>query len=171
MVQIEDIGGEKEAAFWIEQPGIYLDHWAMRLFAGDTTRRTRVLEGLKTKGTVLISIMNIVEIAGNTGQSATDLQAFLGRVGPHWFPISVNAALVAEREDSHRQGDNPAALGDAIVRDPDLCERLRAGDVSLSALVDLTRGRRGTELKTSCTQPCRWLTRISCYSIRTGPAR
>lgn len=145
-MQIEDVGDKKEAVFWIERPGIYLDHWAMRFFADDTAPRTRFLEALKTKGTVLISIMNIVEIAGNTGQSAADLRTFLDAIGPHWFPISVNARLVAEREDSYKAGDNPPVLGDAIVLDNDFRQHLEAGNVSLAGLVDLTRGKNGTEL-------------------------
>jgi hypothetical protein len=146
MVKIEDVGSNKEAACWIERPGIYLDHWAMRLFAEDTARRERFREVLKTKGTVLISIMNIREIADNTGQSATNLRAFLDAIGPRWFPISVNARRIAEREDSYKVGDNPPMLGDAIVRDDKFRQRLEGNDVSLAGLVDLTRAEDGMEL-------------------------
>jgi hypothetical protein len=139
-------GDPKEAHFWIDRPAVYLDHWAVRLFSSDEERQRRFLATLDTKGTVLVSIANILEIAANTGQTADRIRDFLHAIGPRWFPISVNARSVADREETFQPRDNPPALGTVLVTDEQFRKRLEVGDTSLSALVDLTRDKQGGEL-------------------------
>jgi hypothetical protein len=87
------------------QPLVYLDQWAIYRFATQESLRTRFLEVLKTKGTLMFSWMNVAEIATLDGASREKVEAFLEAIGIHWFPLEVNVDRVLQKEQEGRKLD------------------------------------------------------------------
>ena len=78
---------------------VYLDNDSLIEFAKRCpSRRQRFVNAVRSKGTLLFSWVNAVEIAGPQGDSADDVRAFLDSIGPHWVPLESNAWEVARRE-------------------------------------------------------------------------
>src|SRR6266568_694712 len=57
----------------VEQPLIYLDQWAIRMFADEMVRGSRLLSGLGVRGTLLVSPTNFLELAGTACRRPVDL--------------------------------------------------------------------------------------------------
>jgi hypothetical protein len=147
MVELVKDGEAFELICSHHPPAIYLDHWALRLFAAERQQLgNNLLCELDRHGTLLVSVMNIREIAGNTGQSAAELRDFLDAIGPRWFPISISPNEVAEQEERFTPRENSPALGVAIVQDDHFRRLLASGNLSLSSVVDPTRGEAGATL-------------------------
>jgi hypothetical protein len=73
---------------------VYLDHWAIRRLAKRERNgeREHFLETFETRGTLMFSVMNAFEIAGNSGDSYTEIRTFLDLLGPHWLFTDVDPA-------------------------------------------------------------------------------
>jgi hypothetical protein len=128
-----------------EPPLIYLDHWALRLFSSDATMRARFLEGFRSRGTLMFSLMNIAEIAANTlERTADELRAFLRDIGPHWVPSTIDPMHIIEVEQGVAADVHPC-ISEGFLREPKFARRLVAGDLTLASVVDLTRGEEGEE--------------------------
>jgi hypothetical protein len=69
----------------VRAPLIYCDHWALRQISSSATRRKHLLETFRTRGTLMFSIFNIVEMAQNTGESYSRLRDLLDGIGQHWL--------------------------------------------------------------------------------------
>lgn len=68
-------------------PVIYLDHWAVRLFAEDLQLQDRLIQSLHAAGgTLLFTLQNLFEFAAmrDVGQ-AVDAEALLNRAIPHLY--------------------------------------------------------------------------------------
>jgi hypothetical protein len=92
---------------------VYLDNWAMiNLAKGDSSRRSRFIEAVRTGADLLFSVANAVELAGPSGKSFDAVKSFLDQLGPHWVPIELNPFLVMEREQN---GQDPT--GNCISKD------------------------------------------------------
>jgi hypothetical protein len=122
-----------------------MDHWAIRQFSSDTTLQERFFEAFADRGTVMFSIMNVVELSANTGRSADEIRVFLRRIGPHWFANTMDPIRVIERENS-RPGDPSAPVSDEFLNDRQFSARLQAGDLTLASAVDLTRAQAGQQV-------------------------
>ena len=87
---------------------IYLDNWAIYdLAEGDSSRRSRFVAALCTgSADLLFSVTNAGELTGPKGRSRDQVRTFLDELGPHWFPVELNATDVVLRE---QRGANPAA--------------------------------------------------------------
>jgi hypothetical protein len=81
--------------------GIYLDNDSLIALAkGDASLQKRFVQALQTKGTLLFSWANAIEVAGPLGASANAVRAFLDRIGPHWIPLQLNPWKVMKREQA-----------------------------------------------------------------------
>ena len=118
MIRLSTVDGVPYAEMWTENPSIYLDHWAIRNLASDTALQNDFFAAFKDRGTLMFSIMNVVEIAGNTGQSAAEIRAFLERVGPHWFLNTMDPLNVIAKEQTWKAGDSNPATGEVFFAEP-----------------------------------------------------
>ena len=81
--------------------GIYLDNDSLiDLAKGDPSRRTRFVDLLQVRATLLFSWANAVEIARPLGRSAGAVRALLDSIGPHWVPLQFNPWEVMRREQA-----------------------------------------------------------------------
>lgn len=106
MITVKTDGENCSIDALIRRPGIYLDHWAVRDLSSDPVRCQRFHHCLKTKGTLLFSWANALEITSNTGTSAHNIQRLLAGVGEQWFPLEINPIKVIEKERTPRK-DSP----------------------------------------------------------------
>src|SRR5262249_19192232 len=82
------IGPDYEFEVWAEPPLIYLDHWAIRRLSEDAALGGRFLAAFRHRGTVMFSLMNVLEIARDfSTQRAAQIRAFLEALGVHWVPM------------------------------------------------------------------------------------
>ena len=78
---------------------VYLDNFALiNLAKGDSLRRQRFISTLHRGADLLFSVSNVVELTGPQGKSLADVRAFLDEIGPHWFPVELDATEVVNRE-------------------------------------------------------------------------
>jgi hypothetical protein len=79
MVTWRPAGKDYEFEVWSEPPLIYLDHWALRRLSENQTLGERFLAAFKNRGTVMFSLMNVVEIARDpVARRAEQIRDFLG---------------------------------------------------------------------------------------------
>lgn len=81
------------------RPYVYLDHWALCDFSEDGALGGRLLRIL-SRGTLLLSMLNLLETARAKGRTAKSIAAFLDSVGPRWAPVALSSRYVEEREDA-----------------------------------------------------------------------
>jgi hypothetical protein len=121
----------------IRPPSIYLDHWALRLFSSDFKLRQTFLAYFKTKGTLLFSWANVLEVSGNTGLSADNIRLFLTEVGEQWFPVEINPVKVI-RNETVRGTNNPCFAANFLEA---YFPHIHKGHLSLSTIVELTQDK------------------------------
>lgn len=137
MISVTETDDSYQITSGIRRPSIYLDHWALRSFSSNPIPRDRFFRFFETRGTLLFSWANVLEISGNTGDSADQIRCFLADLGEQWFPIEINPFTVIRREIQYVPGnDNPCfAVGLLNAYYP----YIHGGRLSLSTIVDLTR--------------------------------
>jgi hypothetical protein len=132
------------------EPRIYLDHWAIRRISEDPARKGRFLGALKTKGTILFSLMNVVEIASDQEPArSAQIRGFLEQLGPYWMPVTIDPLRVLDAEETGVppvDGFSPC-VSSAFLADGDFMARAVAS-ATLAHVVDLTRGTAGDKLRT-----------------------
>jgi hypothetical protein len=81
---------------------IYLDNFAIiQLAKGEASRRRRFITALRSGHADLIfSVSNVAELSGPLGDSLESVRTFLHEIGPHWFPVEMDAFEVVKREQS-----------------------------------------------------------------------
>jgi hypothetical protein len=132
------------------EPRIYLDHWAIRRISEDPARKARFLAALKTNGTVLFSLMNVVEIASDQEPTrSSEIRQFLAEIGPYWMPVTINPLRILDAEET---GQRPAdgfapCVSSAFLTDKMFMARAEVS-ATLAHVVDLTRGQPGDDLRT-----------------------
>src|SRR5207247_2838252 len=78
MMTITKAGDVLDISSLMTPPAIYLDHWALRCLSTDSLRHDRFLGAFrKSKGTLLFSWANVVEVSINTGASADNTHHLL----------------------------------------------------------------------------------------------
>lgn len=71
--------------------GVYLDNDSLiEIAKGSESRRQSFVQALVTKGALLFSFTNAIEVAGPQGRSADAVRALLDSIGAHWIPIEMN---------------------------------------------------------------------------------
>ena len=148
MIVIEKKNATTDALVWTEEPNIYMDMWALTTFAQDQTLRQQFLGIFDDRGTLLISTMLAVEIGANRATDWPEMRTLLDAVGPHWLPLTVDPFVVMEAQEKQSSAHD-ACISHGFINDQKFSAKLRAGDLSLANVVDLTRGRDGIELKAS----------------------
>ena len=133
----------RELVISADGPTVYLDHSPMRRLSEDASRRDRFFRLFKRRGTLHISLANVVDTCGNSGLSAYKLERFLERVERHWAPINMNAAEVSTLEQTWHPGRAHPATGWRFIID---YLGHAAGPLSLREVVKLTRGENGSAL-------------------------
>lgn len=78
---------------------IYLDNWALMTIAETPDMRERFLRALRSRGTLLFSFTNAIEIGGPSGDSAAKLKGLLADIENHWLPVEMNVETVIKREE------------------------------------------------------------------------
>ena len=109
---------------------VYLDNFAiMDLADGDVTRRHQFVAALHSGAELLFSVSNLVDLTGPLGASLDAVKILLDEIGPHWFPVELNATTVVERE---MNGATPIrnCVSERLARDF-LSDRLRASSGKL----------------------------------------
>ena len=76
---------------------MYLDHWALSDFSEKPALRERVLRVLG-RGTLMVSMLNMLETARMSGTSVESIASFLDEVGSNWAPIVLSSGAVRRRE-------------------------------------------------------------------------
>jgi hypothetical protein len=71
----------------LRPPLVYLDHWALRRLSrrDNLGERKLFLDAFKERGTLMFSPMNMVELAGNSGDSMQEMRGFLDDLANNWL--------------------------------------------------------------------------------------
>ena len=97
-------------------PAVYLDHWAIRKFAGEPKLAMRFTAALKaSQGTWAVSLLNLMEFIKMTDESqAVQFEELLEQALPNIFFIDFDALEVMKRERLMLQGGSRAAPYDDV---------------------------------------------------------
>lgn len=99
MMEFITQNGKAHCQAKITGAGVYLDTFALiKLAKQSDSRRKRFVDALRTRGTLMFSWANAMELAGPQGKSADAVRAFLDSIGPHWVPLASDPWVVASRE-------------------------------------------------------------------------
>lgn len=124
----------------MKSPIIYLDHWAVAKIAANPGWRNRFSEALyKHDGTLLFSLLNIVELARHIN-AQPNVKLLLDGVGTQWCFIDVNAPAVIEREEKWVPSEMPPCFNEAGIRS--YYPYIHEGPLTLSKIVDLISGQK-----------------------------
>jgi hypothetical protein len=78
---------------------IYLDTFALiHLAERDRVLGKRFIALFGSQVDLLFSVTNAAELAGSQGASFEAVKKFLNEIGPHWFPVELDAFEVVKRE-------------------------------------------------------------------------
>src|SRR2546427_4308973 len=104
------------------------------------------MELFRDRGTLALSLVGVGEIGAHMASERSELRSFLEEVGPRWVPVTNDPFQVIGAQN---RGDDvhAACISANFINDPLFSARLRAGDLSLVHVVDLTRGDPGAALK------------------------
>jgi hypothetical protein len=96
---------------------IYLDTFALiHLAERDRVLGNRFIALFGSQVDLLFSVTNAAELAGSQGASFEAVKQFLNEIGPHWFPVEMDAFEVVKREQNGtRPGE--ACLAQQFLRD------------------------------------------------------
>ena len=86
----------------VRSPLIYLDHCAIRGISSDPAKREHLRKTFEKRGTLMFSVVNMLEMARNSGPSYERIRDMLDDLGPYWLPSDPDPATVLARE---MQGD------------------------------------------------------------------
>lgn len=87
---------------------VYLDNdCIIEIAKGPQPRRTRFIDALRKRGTLLFSLTNAVEVAGPKGASAAAVRAFLDSAGACWAPLELDPWNVVEKEKAGQWQNAP----------------------------------------------------------------
>jgi len=88
------IATSRDSLSGMRPPLIYLDHCAVRGISKDPAMAARLKSIFETRGTLMFSVVNILEMAANTGQSYDLIRNMLDGLGPYWVPSDVDPGRV-----------------------------------------------------------------------------
>src|SRR6266481_1872441 len=88
----------------VRPPLSYLDHCAIRAISSEPKSRAHLRKTFETRGTLMFSVVNMLEMARNSGPSYERMRDLLDDLGPYWLPSDPDPGTVLARE---MQGDLP----------------------------------------------------------------
>jgi hypothetical protein len=114
---------------------IYLDTFAViGLAKDDQKRRQRFLDTLHSGADVLFSVSTVAELSRLPSHAIELVRSFLNDIGPHWFPVELDATKVINREkELSRTG--VACLSQQFVND---YFRVRMQDLASRPIISLS---------------------------------
>jgi hypothetical protein len=120
-------------------PAIYLDQFAIHKFASNRECKRRFLSALRTRGELLFSSINLMEVAALEGSSAHRVRDFLAEIGPYWVPLEFDAFKVTTGPLGWtiESGTPHAALAGELLQELYLASRGSPDSVSLAAAMDI----------------------------------
>jgi hypothetical protein len=141
------VNGSPQVAQRHEEPMVYLDHWALRMFSEDRNLAGRLQAALVARsGTVALSWINLGEFAKVAdGSSTRRAEDFLEALLPHLFFIESDPFKVIEREDEVLSGIKrvlPHADQDLLAE----VMKLKPSTVKPITVVGLLKGFYGSVL-------------------------
>jgi hypothetical protein len=139
-------GGVFDLEVRARQPMVYLDNWALsRALAVDETRRERFLETFKTKGTLLFSWVNVMELGNSIFNRSAPIRLLLDGIGEQWFPIESNPFASIKKENSQQGAANSPAFSETLLRA--YYPHVHGGVLTLSSVFDLLRHDNGAKAR------------------------
>jgi len=139
-------GGVFDLEVRARQPTVYLDNWALsRALAVDETRRERFLETFKTKGTLLFSWVNVMELGNSIFNRSAPIRLLLDGIGEQWFPIESNPFASIKKENSQQGAANSPAFSETLIRA--YYPHVHGGVLTLSSVFDLLRHDNGAKAR------------------------
>jgi hypothetical protein len=118
----------------LRPPLVYLDHWAVREISKSPARRDHFLETFRDRGTLMFSVLNIVEMGHNSGDSYTQIRALLDGVGPFWLLSDPDPATVQRRLAAGLIA--PAAFLGFVQLFAQICGSMPDGELQLGTALD-----------------------------------
>ena len=114
---------------------IYLDTFAViGLAKDDQKRRQRFLDTLHSGADVLFSVSTMTELSRLPSRAIELVRSFLNDIGPHWYPVELDATKVVNREkDVPRPGE--ACLSMQFIND---YFRIRMQDLTSRPIISLS---------------------------------
>lgn len=83
----------------VRPPLVYFDHWALREVSSSASRQDHLLETFRARGTLMVSLINMLEMAKQgPGPSLDRIYCLLDGIGAHWVLTEYDPAVVGERE-------------------------------------------------------------------------
>ena len=82
----------------IRPPLIYLDHCAIRGISSDPAKSARLKKIFEARGTLMFCVINMIEMAANSGRSYDQIRTMLDALGPYWVPSDVDPGRVDYNE-------------------------------------------------------------------------
>lgn len=144
MIQVSplDDGGVSVTATLIRQPAIYLDQFALDAFARQQARRDRFLKIWQTKGELLFSYVNALDLSGPQNNTASIIRDFLEGLGPYWIPLELNPWKIVRKENGQEPASGTACVSESFLNGYFL--ELRDEATNLGKAVDLIQAHRAT---------------------------
>jgi len=82
----------------VRPPLAYLDHCAIRRVSSTPELREDLVETFKDRGTLMFSLVNVVEMARNTGDSYGQIRDLLDALEPYWLLSDFEPTAVWKKE-------------------------------------------------------------------------
>jgi hypothetical protein len=133
-------GGVEIDASLIRQPSIYLDHDSLGEIARNSARRRRFLSIWKSRGELLFSWANAIDISGPQEGSALAIKELLEALGPYWIPLELNPWKVVRKEAGGETSSGTPCVSESFLNGYFL--RLRQDVTNLGRVVDLVHEDR-----------------------------
>jgi len=137
MIEVKKNGKKFIVTTTIRPPNIYLDHWAIRDISSNPEFMRRFLSFFNTKGTLLFSLANALDISQTQGDSLERIRIFLERIGLNWFPIEFNPSKVIDAEQQYRPGEPAPFFAASFLKM--YYPRIHGQELTLKSIVDLVQ--------------------------------
>jgi hypothetical protein len=136
MMTLKTIDGKTYINSEIRRPAIYLDHCALRKIAQNENLKEIFIAFLKTKGTLLFSVLNVHDIVGqDPGDSLDEIRLLLSEIGPHWVLININPVQIMHKVREAGLDNGKHYFDEDLLKT--LMPRLHDGNLDLSKIMDL----------------------------------
>lgn len=133
MITISESDGVLDIQLHVRPPMVYLDNWAIsRVLANDGPRRERFIEIFRSKGTLLFSWANVIELP-----LYENIPVLLDGVGENWFPVEWNPFACMRKENAQDAGGNTPALSETFVLA--YSPHIHGERLTLSSMLELLR--------------------------------
>lgn len=136
MMTLKTMDGKVFVNSEIRRPAIYLDHCALRKIAHDHNLKKIFTAFIKTKGTLLFSVLNIHDLVGqDPGKSLDEIKLLLSEIGPHWVLIKINPVEIMREVRKFGLDSGKPYFDEDLLKT--FLPSLRDGNLDLSRIMNL----------------------------------